>query len=189
MSLAIVESELFDPGKSVLNWDGTAYKYDSWERDHNLSSALQHSVTWYYEKAFALGQPLLLDNFLDSISYGKTDKILVTVQNYLENLYQTPLNQTLFMKKLYYGELDCTAAGQDEVKRMLYRGQFGQYSLSGKTGTAVNSKNITSGWFTGFAEKNNRVYIFSVYHPGQSGLEVMTYIKNLLENDIDLISF
>lgn len=183
MSLALLEYSIVDKNNSVITWDGTPQPYQIWEQNHTLESALRYSVSWYYEKSLT-NNAHILGNFLRSINYPSYEGFHVSLKDFLEKVFISPLKQTTFMKNLYLNNINCSVENQMTVKKMLFRKKIEDIAIYGKTGTTLNNKAIKSGWFTGYAVRGDWTIAFSFYHPKKGGSEiekdVTLYLKMLL---------
>ena len=58
---------------TVLPWNGEDLPYDSWERDHDLASAMQYSVVWYYQELARRVGEEAMQSWVDRFDYGNRD--------------------------------------------------------------------------------------------------------------------
>lgn len=157
-----LESKTITPEQSMIPWDGHRYLYDLWNADQTLESAMQNSVTWYFQ---ALDQQASLSSiaeYVHEIGYGN-QLIEGDLSSYWINssLKISPIEQVEMLEKLYYNRFGFSPENINAVKDSirLYSNAYG--TLSGKTGTEeVNGKN-TSGWFIGYIEKDSRTCFFA----------------------------
>lgn len=161
-ALFSLESGIITPEQSLIPWNGQNYMYDLWNADQTLESAMQNSVTWYFQ---ALDQQTSLSSikaYIQEIGYGN-QLIEGDTSSYWINssLKISPIEQVEMLKKLYYNQFGFTSENIKAVKDsiLLYSTEDG--ALSGKTGTEeVNGEN-TSGWFIGYIEQDSRTYFFA----------------------------
>lgn len=157
-----LESGIITPEQSLIPWNGQIYKYDLWNADQTLESAMQNSVTWYFQ---ALDQQASLSSireYVQEIGYGNR-RIEGDISSYWINssLKISPIEQVEMLKKLYYNQFGFSPENIKAVKDSIRLYSTDNGTLSGKTGTEeVNGKN-TSGWFIGYIEKDSHTYFFA----------------------------
>lgn len=144
-----------------LTWDGTAYPFESWNRDQTLASAMAYSVSWYFQKLDALAGKGTIENYLERIGYGNGDLSGDLSGFWMESsLKISPWEQVEFFRKLYTYEMPFSRKNIDIVKKVIKLSEQGQIALYGKTGTGILN-GVGAGWFVGFVENNGKVYIFA----------------------------
>ena len=161
-ALFSLETGIITPEQSLIPWNGQHYKYDLWNADQTLETAMQNSVTWYFQ---ALDQQATLSSikkYVQEIGYGN-QLVEGDVSSYWINssLKISPIEQVEMLKKLYYNQLGFSSDNIKAVKDSICLYSTEQGSISGKTGTEeVNGQN-TSGWFIGYIEQDNHIYFFA----------------------------
>ena len=71
--LFALDAGVVEAKDSLRLWDGTPYEFESWRRDHDLSSAMTDSVTWYYQRLDEeIGLPRMWQSFA-KFGYGKME--------------------------------------------------------------------------------------------------------------------
>ena len=76
------------------------------------------------------------------------------------NLRITPLQQIEILKKLYENNLPFSERTFSIVKKIMIEEDTLGYVLRAKTGWA-DQPGLDIGWYVGYIEKNNKVYIFA----------------------------
>lgn len=157
-----LETGLIAPRQSQIAWNGQRYPYDTWNADQTLQTAMQNSVTWYFQTLdHSAGLPAIR-NFVREIGYGNQ-----TVGENLSaywgdsSLMISPIEQVALLEKFYENQFGFAPENIAAVKEAirLYDAENG--TLFGKTGTGEeNGKNVL-GWFVGYLEKDGRVYYFA----------------------------
>ncbi len=147
---------------STIKWDGQDYPFDSWNKDHNLSTAMSNSVNWYFSE---LDKTMSLDDIqenLKGIHYGNYDVSGGREQFWIESsLKISPVEQVQLLTAFYFNEFGFDEKNVQAVKDSLRIEELDDFYLSGKTGTGtVNGKNI-NGWFIGYVEKGENIYFFA----------------------------
>ncbi len=161
-ALFSLESEIITPERSLIPWDGLEYKYDLWNADQTLTSAMQNSVTWYFQ---ALDQQSGLSSIKDhvqEIGYGN-QLIEGDISSYWINssLKISPIEQVEMLKKLYYNQFEFSPENIKAVKDSIRLYSTDDGTISGKTGTEEVNGHNTSGWFIGYIEKDDHTYFFA----------------------------
>ncbi|MGN8647317.1 BlaR1 family beta-lactam sensor/signal transducer [Gracilibacillus sp. HCP3S3_G5_1] len=161
LALMALESGVIGTDNSTLKWNGEQHPYSSWNKDHNLSTAMKDSVTWYFEE---LDQNMSSDaimSYLERLNYGNED--LSNKGDYwLESsLKISPVEQVQLLLAFYHNQMGFEEQNIQMIKDSIFLDQYGDAKLYGKTGTGmVNGKNI-NGWFIGYVEVNDHTFFFA----------------------------
>ncbi len=161
-ALFALESGIITPEHSMLSWNGQNYIYDLWNMDQTLESAMQNSVTWYFQTLDEQTGLSSIINYLHKTGYGnQTIEGALSFYWLNSSLKISPIEQVEMLKKLYYNQLDFAPENMEAIKNSirLYTTEHG--SLSGKTGTIEVDGQNTSGWFIGYIEKDKNTYFFA----------------------------
>lgn len=157
-----LESGSITPEQSLIPWNGQNYMYDLWNADQTLESAMQNSVTWYFQALDCQTGLSSIKEYVQETGYGN-QLIEGDISSYWINssLKISPIEQVEMLMKLYYNQLEFSPENINAVKDSIRLYSTDKGTISGKTGTEeVNGKN-TSGWFIGYIERNNHVYFFA----------------------------
>lgn len=157
-----LESGVITPERSLIPWNGQIYKYDSWNADQTLGSAMQNSVTWYFQTLDQQASLSSIKEYVQEIGYGN-QRIEGDTSSYWINSFLkiSPVEQIEMLKKLYYNQLGFSPENIKAIKDSIRLYSADNDTLSGKTGTEeVNGKN-TSGWFIGYIERGSHTYFFA----------------------------
>ncbi len=157
-----LESGIITPEHSSISWNGQNYKNDLWNADQTLDSAMQNSVTWYFQALDRQTSLSSIKEYVQEIGYGNR-RIEGDISSYWINssLKISPVEQVQMLQKLYYNQLGFSPENIKSVKDAIRLYSTDNGTLSGKTGTeGMNGKN-TSGWFIGYIEKDNHTYFFA----------------------------
>lgn len=161
-ALFALESGIITPQSSGLSWDGSAYPFESWNRDQDLDSAMKNSVNWYFQK---LDAELCADNvgrYLKQISYGNQDISGGMTQYWLESsLKISPAEQVELLVDFYKNNFKFSQKSIQAVKDSIFITAEDGYRLYGKTGTGNIEGENKNGWFIGYAETDNNTYFFA----------------------------
>ncbi len=161
-ALIALETGVIETERSVQEWDGTAYPYEAWNRDQNLTSAMQNSVSWYFQNIDAKVGIKELGDYYTKLSYGNCD-LSGGITNYMmeSSLRISPVEQVILLKNLCNNDTIFKAEYVDTVKDTLRLSGNGSAVLSGKTGTGSVNDKVINGWFIGYVENNERTFVFA----------------------------
>lgn len=157
-----LESGTITPEQSLIRWNGQNYVYDLWNADQTLESAMQNSVTWYFQTLDQRASLSDIEKYVQEIGYGN-QIVEGDIASYWLNssLKISPVEQVQLLKKLYDNQFEFAPENIKAVKNAISLYTTDEGTLSGKTGTEeVNGQN-TSGWFIGYIEKNDHTYFFA----------------------------
>ena len=156
-----LETGVIEDENEVIEWDGTDWEISSWNRDHNLQTAMQNSVVWFYQELAHRIGPDRMQQYIDLVEYGNQDISGPNEVFWLEgNLRISQTEQIDFLKRLYHEELPFSEETMKTVKAIIVLEETPEYRLSGKTGWA-SSVDPDVGWFIGYLEKKGNVYYFA----------------------------
>ena len=149
-----------------MSWDGTEYDRKVLNQDHNLASAMQNSVVWYFQElARQIGEERMQQS-LDAFDYGNRD-ISGGIDTFWlgDSLEINALQQVEFLGKLVNRELPADAGNQATVLQLLLQDyalpdDF-KGTLFGKTGSCPMPGD-DHGWFVGMHERKDDRLIFAV---------------------------
>lgn len=163
-----LESGIITAEQSSIPWNGQNYIYDLWNADQTLDSAMQNSVTWYFQALDRQTSLPSIRKYIREIGYGN-QLVEGDVSSYWMNssLKISPIEQVEMLNKLYYNRFGFSPENIKAVKDSLHLSSTADGTLFGKTGTEeVNGEN-TSGWFVGYIEKGNHTYFFAANIQGE----------------------
>ncbi len=170
-----LDEGIITPEDSTLSWDGTAYPFPEWETDQNLTSAMENSVNWYFQRIDAQAGNSRVRAFLKKLAYGnQTAGSLmdesVPAQYWMDGTLKiSPLEQVRLLERLCSGELPSSPSSIAAVKDAICLQKDVSGSLYGKTGTIRTDGQDVSGWFVGYTEKNGKLYCFAANIQGSKG--------------------
>lgn len=185
-ALNALEQGIISPTQNALAWDSTEYPFEEWNHDHDLQSAMQESVNWYFQRLDHASGIAQLEGFYRQIGYGNS-----TIGNNLDSysngssLQISALEQVQLLVKLYRNDFHFDEANIRAVKNALLSESNGRYKVYGKTGTGnIDGVNV-AGWYIGFAERSDNTYFFAAYlhsDQGIDGPQVREMTLNLLSH-------
>jgi len=144
----------------VFKWDGKPKRFDAWERDHTLSTAMQGSAVWVFQAiARRVGKPTM-GEWLDRLDYGNRDMTGGIDQFWLQGgLRISAQEQVRFLRKLVEGRLPVTARSRRIVREMLVAERCGDAVIRAKTGTATYAKEGIA-WWVGWVERGGEIVAY-----------------------------
>lgn len=161
-ALSGLESGIITPEQTLIRWDGQNYEYDSWNSDQTLRSAMENSVTWYFQTLDQQSGLSDIRDYVQEIGYGN-QIVGDDISSYWidSSLKISPIEQIEMLKKFYYNQFRFSPENIKAVKDSICLYSTDDGTISGKTGTEeINGQN-TSGWFIGYIEKDGRTYFFA----------------------------
>lgn len=161
-ALLALEAGIISPSQSYLPWDGQEHRYPAWNTGQTLDTAMEHSVTWYFQALDQQAGHGAIHAYLQTIGYGNQE-IGRNLSTYWgdSTLKISPVEQVELLKKLYHNEFGFSPENIDAVKESIRLSSTEYGTMYGKTGTAEeNGKNV-AGWFIGYLETEGHVYFFA----------------------------
>lgn len=160
-ALSALENGVITEENSLMNWDGVLRYYDEWNRDLDLYGAMKYSANWYFDKINSINGIENVQNDLIKIGYGNCDFSSGNDCWLESSLKISPLEQVDILKDFYTNNFGFSQSNIDTVKNSIKILSENDTVLYGKTGTGrIDDKDI-NGWFVGFVEKGDNVYIFA----------------------------
>lgn len=185
-ALFALESGVITPHQTSMKWNGKTYPYKTWNQNQNLVTAMDNSVTWYFQRLDKKIQMENIQAYLDKINYGNQNVSGGIEDYWLESsLKISPIEQVQLLKAFYTNQFGFNKKNIQLIKDAIKLETKVNATLYGKTGTGtVNRKNV-NGWFIGYAETKNNTYFFATniendHHANGSIAAEIT--KSILEN-------
>jgi beta-lactamase class D len=168
-----------------LPWDGNRRPIEAWNRDHDLASAMRHSVVWYYQEVARRVGPGRMRALVAAFGYGNRDTGADQAIDrfWLEGpIAISPLEQVDFLARMRAGKLPVKPAHVALVRRIITLDERPGLVLQGKTGLGDEGDRVV-GWLVGFLEKDRRTYVYAtlVLAPGAETRRVMPLRRELTE--------
>lgn len=174
-TLAAFEYDVVTPSQSVIAWDGTKWKIESWNKDLTITEAFQNSCVWYYRKLIDKIGKEKMAIFLEELDYGNCDTSQWEGSDFNNNalidgfwlessLMISPQEQVDVLFRIFEGKTEIDKNNISELKKMMYKeDKDNNYDVYGKTGSG------RGGWFVGFFESGGDNTYFVVYLNEQKG--------------------
>jgi beta-lactamase class D len=167
LSTGVIPDEKF-----TLKWDGVRRDPDSWNRDHDLASAMRESVVWFYQEVARRIGAERMKKYLRLFAYGNQDSCCTIDRFWLNgNLRMTARQEVDFLRRMNAGELPVKPEHIALVKRLITLESTPEYTLQGKTGSGEQDGHRI-GWLVGFVEKSEATWIYALLTVAQPGGEV-----------------
>lgn len=168
-----------------LPWDGTKRWLDAWNRDHDLPSAMKHSVVWYYQEVARRVGPRRMRALVGAFAYGNRDTGSDQANDrfWLDGpIAIAPLEQVDFLERMRSGKLPVKPAHVALVRRIITLDERPGLVLQGKTGLGHEDDRAV-GWLVGYVEKDRRSYVYAtlVLAPRAETKRVMPLRRELTE--------
>jgi beta-lactamase class D len=175
LALAGYESGILTDAKTP-EWPYRS-KYKSWDAEWKRkptdpTSWLKDSVVWYSRLLVQHMGRTKLQSYVDRFEYGNRD--LSGTAGFKEELPEavwvdgalqiSPVEQTVFLRKLVKRELPLSPATYDKLSAVMPTFPAGDgWTVHGKTGTGTQpgKGKRQYGWFVGWAEKGGRKIVFA----------------------------
>jgi beta-lactamase class D len=159
--VALDEGSIPD-AETVLKWDGVDRGLPAWNRDQNMREAFRSSTVWFYQELAKRTGEADMREWLEREQYGNADASGGIDRFWMDGgLRISADEQVAFLWKLHRRELSFSAPAQQMVYDLLLWEQTAEHTIRGKTGwTEEDGRQL--GWFVGYVEKGNDVYIYAL---------------------------
>lgn len=178
-SLIALETGVATGKDFIIKWDSKQRYYPQWNKDHDLRSAIKHSVVWYYKEiARRIGREQMKE-FIEKLNYGNKNINGEIDEFWLnDSLKISQEEQIDFLIKLYKNELPFSKRTMQIVKEIMVVEETPEYILRAKTGTS------STGWYVGWVEKDSNVYFFAVNIKFKKPFEKFKKDRMLISRDL-----
>ncbi len=171
-----LENSVVTSENSKMNYNGTNYPFESWNRNLNLKDAFQSSCVWYYRQMIDLIGKNNMKKGLDELNYGNCDisqwegsgaaPTKDTNGFWLgSSLEISPYEMVNVLKTIFNGESRYSDKNIKILKGIMKSDVDGVY---GKTGTGRDN----SAWYVGFYENDDQVTYFALHLENGSGKNI-----------------
>jgi beta-lactamase class D len=160
-SLIGLETGVIPDQHYVIRWDSLPKRMKSWNRDHDLSSAIANSVVWYYQELARRVGPARMQHWLDTLGYGNRDISGGIDRFWLgSSILISPNQQCEFLLRLRNETIPFSKRTISIVKEILVLDKGPDWTLRGKTGFTDFDSTKDVGWFVGWVERPEGAVIF-----------------------------
>lgn len=198
-SLMGLKEEVIKDDGSVRTWSGEIFWNKDWNKDMDFQQAFRSSCVWYYREVMNEIEPNIVQQELDTLSYGNCDisdwKGEENNNNpalkgfWIESsLKISPKEQTETLAKIFEEK----GKYSDEIitslkKVMLWEEQSqNDIKIYGKTGLGKVEGVTVDSWYVGFFEKAGKNTYFAIYLGETEGKEVSSKIAREIAGKIIL---
>lgn len=161
-SLAALETRVIHGADEIIPWDGVTRSRTETNMDMSLRDAFRISAVAHYQhlvREIGAGRMGVL---LRESEYGNMNMDGGLETFWLSgDLRITPRQQIEFMLRLYNGDLPFRPEVIRTVKDIALMEDTETYKLRAKTGLAEVGDRENTGWWVGWVEKDNNVYLFA----------------------------
>lgn len=158
-----LETGVIPDASFVLPWDGKKRWAEAWNRDHDLRSAMQNSVVWYYQEvARRIGLARMqkgVDRFRYGTRYlgGAIDRFWLDGQ-----LTISPRQQVDFLAGVVQGGFGISPRNLKILRHAMWIEDTARGPLYAKTGWAhFPEQNRNVGWYVGWIEGSDETLVFA----------------------------
>ena len=184
-----LETGVIPDSDYVIKWDGKPKQFKEWERDHDLKSAMQFSVVWYFQELARRVGREREQHLLDTLDYGNKTIGENVDRFWLDNSLQISADEQVeFLKKLYGETLPFSKRSMKIVRDIMSSEEIGDAKIKFKTGTGhiedpVRRTDHFIAWLVGFVENGNNVYVFAFNADGKD-FNAVSELRNTVPKEI-----
>lgn len=161
-ALTALETGMIQPASTHMEWDGNKYGYESWNESQDLQSAMQYSVTWYFQNLDRQVGKQTIKKMLIEYQYGNADVSGNIEDFWLESTLKiSPYEQVELLHDLYDNKFNANPKNIEKVKESIKLSEKDGAVLYGKTGTGIVNGEAVNGWFIGFVETETDTFFFA----------------------------
>ncbi len=160
-SLIGLDSGVVSGADQVFAWDGVERERDVLNRDHDLRSAIRHSVVWYYQELARRVGFDRMQAYVSAIPYGNADLSGGLTQFWLgSTLAISADEQVAFLARLARGDVPFGERSVAVVHEITVQARGGDVAVHGKTGSHRYADRDL-GWYVGWVERPDGPYAFA----------------------------
>lgn len=159
-----LETGVIPDEQFALKWDGTVRAVDSWNRDHDLPSAMKHSAVWFYQEvARRIGEEQMT-SWVARLGYGNREVHGAVEAFWLDDgsIRISPREQVAFLRRLLAGELPVSKRSTSILERIFPAEALGTAIINGKTGLG-HEDGQAMGWFVGWVDAGSKRWIYATH--------------------------
>jgi beta-lactamase class D len=162
-SLIGLETGVIRDQHFVIPWDSIHRSMETWNRDHDLQSAIANSVVWYYQElARRVGEQRMKD-YVEKIGYGNMDISGGIDRFWLGSTIEISADEQVdFLRRLQANALPFSVRSMEIVRDILVLEKTDRYTLRGKTGFTTFDENHVIGWFVGYVQTPQNCWFFAL---------------------------
>ena len=161
-SLVALEIGVIADKNTVIKWDGVVRGRSETNTDLDLHSAFRISAVPHFQQLVTTIGAERMQGFIDAAGYGNRD-----ISGGINTFWLTggtrisPRQQIELLVRLYNNDLPFSSDTMSAVRDMMLVEQTPQYTLRAKTGWATLDNGENTGWWVGWVEKGQEVFVFA----------------------------
>ncbi len=147
-----------------FKWDGTERWVAGWNQDQTLKTAFQRSAVWVYQDIARQAGPATMRQWLEIFEYGNKD---IGGEANIDQYWLTgPLaisaeQQVQFLTNLHAQTFPLKRETYEAARDIMLEEEGEGWQLFAKTGWYFNEKEMDIGWYVGWVERGDDVFIFA----------------------------
>ena len=154
-----LEQRIVTTIESTMEYDGTIYSREEWNKDIQLKEAFQTSCVWYYKKLISLLNKDYVEGVLKKLEYGNCDISVWDEKGHNDfwlssSLKISPIEQVEVLEKIFAKENDFEEYNIELLKEIMFVENKNNNLIYGKTGSGIEK----NAWFVGFIENKERIF-------------------------------
>lgn len=156
-AMIALEVGAIDGVDATLPWDGVKRSFDSWNKDHDLRSAMANSVVWYFQEIARRVGLAAMRSWVERLDYGDRQIGEEVDLFWLEGpLTISPAEEVDFVDRLLSGRLPVSERTARSVREIVPAKVVGDVVVRGKTGTCVfDDGRKPYAWLVGWVERGD----------------------------------
>lgn len=157
-----LQESIIKPDDSLIMWNKDSYPFKAWNADHNLKSAMESSVNWYFQNINQQLGSTSVYHYIQDIGYGNKNISADFSSYWMESsLKISPVEQVELLTRLYRNDFNYAQENINTLKDAIYLSSSETGTLYGKTGTGQIDGQDVNGWFIGYIETTDNAYFFA----------------------------
>lgn len=161
-TLAALETGIVASEEDVLEWDGVERSRPEVNQDLDLASAFQLSAVPHYQALVREIGAERMQRMVDETDYGNRSIGGGIDSFWLDGELRVSVHQQVdFLSRVYRGDVPFSPAAIDTLKEIMLIEETPEYRLSAKTGWAMPDDGDNIGWWAGWVERDDDVYVFA----------------------------
>lgn len=178
-----LETGVISDARFSLKWDGQKREVEEWNRDQTLTTAMRHSVVWFYQEIARRVGEARMKTWVTELDYGNKVVKGPIDAFWLEDapLRISPMEQVRFLQRLAKRDVKARAENVEIVMKVVPTEVLGPSVVRAKTGLCTDSlgrvagsTNPTTeviGWLVGWVESktNRQTFALGLRSPQKKG--------------------
>lgn len=188
-----LNNNVLEDENSKMNYNGTKYWLELWNKNVNLKEAFKVSCVWYFHQMTNKIDHDIFTSELEKLKYGNADTSewygnnsneLADLNGFWLNssLKISPIEQVNVLEQIFEKE---NIYNQNDINILKNIMRIDNNNVFGKTGSGKGG----NGWYVGFMEKENTLVYFAIFlnDKKSSGAEAKKIALKIID-DFDTLS-